>query len=94
MQNTNYHLNEIFQNCRELHIIRTQSEFSALCGRTPHWFSSCKSQNLPASTEALLMLSFKINTAIKSSVPKHLRSRVKSLNQNIAALLTQRMLTD
>ncbi len=40
------------------------------------------------------MLSFKINTAIKSSVPKHLRSRVKSLNQNIAALLTQRMLTD
>ena len=94
MTNKNNHLNEIFENCRELHIIRTQSEFSALCGRTPHWFSTCKSQNLPASTEALLTLNFKIHTALKSQVPKHLRARVKSLNQNIAALLTKRMLAD
>jgi hypothetical protein len=87
-------INQVFEDCRELHILRTQSEFSQLCGRTPHWFSACKSKNLPLSTEALLILSIKLGAAAKSTVPKHLRHRAKSLNQQIATTLTERMMAE
>jgi|APCry1669189034_1035192.scaffolds.fasta_scaffold386031_1 hypothetical protein len=94
MPNLNFDTIELFESCRELHIVRTQSEFSQLCGRTAHWFSTCKSKNLPLSTEALLTLSIKLSAAAKSKVPKHLRHRAKVLNQNIATALTERMLDE
>lgn len=47
----------IYHWLRELHVVRSQYHVSALCGRTPGWFSStrCQGREVPASTILMLV---------------------------------------
>jgi len=82
------YLNDIYETCRILEIVKNQTEFSTLCGRTPSWFSVCKARNLKPSTDAILRLSLNLST--NYNLPN---AKLKSLlNQNVCMLLSHRVL--
>ena len=47
----------IYHWLRELHVVRSQYHVSALCGRTPGWFSStrCQGRVMPSSAMRILV---------------------------------------
>ncbi|HIJ39063.1 MAG TPA: hypothetical protein HPP80_09225 [Rhodospirillaceae bacterium] len=54
-------MNEIYEQCRDAGLIRSQREFSGMWGRAESWFSSTVSrQERRISTEALLSFYFSL----------------------------------
>lgn len=84
------YLTDIYETCKKLEIVTSQTEFSELCGRTPSWFSVCKSRNLKPSTEALVKLS--LNLSANDNLPN---PQLKNLlNQNVCMLLSHRIMME
>lgn len=61
-------LNSIFTEVKTLGFVCNQYDFSAMCGRTPAWFSAIKARQLPMTADAFLTLSFNIRRKAKTII--------------------------
>lgn len=59
---------KIYEELRDLRIVRNQSEFSKMCGRTPMWFSCLKSRNLPLTSDAALTLAYRLRRIARNTL--------------------------
>ena len=83
------YLEGIYKTCRALEIVRNQTEFSELCGRTRSWYSVCKARNLNPSTEAIIKLGMNLTTTTPCV---ELDKKTKQiLQKSIAVLLARKM---
>jgi len=76
-------LQTLFDQVRDLGVVRTQYEFGILCGRDKSWLSSSKSYNRDASLGVLLTLAWKLDRLQKTSIEDTRRADAKNL---VAAL--------
>ena len=83
------YLDGIYKTCRALEIVRNQTEFSELCGRTRSWYSVCKAKNLNPSTEAIIKL--RVNLSSTNPCIELDRKTKKILQKSIAVLLASKM---
>lgn len=83
MQQNLIHLTSIYKTCKELDLVKSQTEFSELCGKNPSWFSVCKARNIEPSVDAIVRL----GTNIKYHAPKIGRKYPIKLKRNIDSLL-------
>ena len=83
------YLDGIYKTCRALEIVRNQTEFSELCGRTRSWYSVCKAKNLNPSTEAIIKLG--VNLSSTTPCIELDRKTKKILQKSIAVLLASKM---
>lgn len=67
MRNDDF-LNSIFIEVKTLGLVSNQYDFSAMCGRTPAWFSAIKARQLPMTADAFLTLSFNIKHKAKTII--------------------------
>ena len=63
MRNKEY-IQNIFERLLSLGIATSANDFSLMCGRTPTWFSSVKSRDLPFTTQAALTLCLSVRERI------------------------------
>jgi hypothetical protein len=85
MQENLIHLTKIYKVCKELDLVKSQTEFSELCGKNPSWFSVCKAKNIEPSVDAIVRL----GTNIKYHAPKLGMKCPNKLKRNIDNLLTR-----
>ena len=76
-------LQTLFDQVRELGVVRTQYEFGILCGRDKSWLSSSKSYNRDASLGVLLTLAWKLDRMQETSIEETRKADAKKL---VAAL--------
>jgi len=64
MNNKEYSQN-IYERLRSLGLAVSTNDFSFMCGRTPTWFSSIKTRDLPFTTQAALTLCLSIRERLE-----------------------------
>ena len=67
MSNREY-LQNIFLRLLAIGVVKSANDFSFMCGRTPTWFSSVKSRDLPLTSQAALTLSMSVRERIDSVI--------------------------
>ena len=66
-------LTKLFGQCKSLGIVKSQYEFSRLCGRRQSWYSASKCRNVQISTEAAVTLSVMIEKRAREELPEDIR---------------------
>ena len=95
MNNTNtLFLETLFQSCKQLGLVKTQYDFSKLCGRRTTWFSASKSRNLPISSHAAVTLSIRLRRYAEERAPRSQRTTIKQLSETLARYVEVRALVD
>ena len=85
-------LQKLFDQVRDLGVVRTQYEFVVLCGRDKSWLSSSKSYNREASLGVLLRLAWKLDQMQETSIEEARREDAKNLVAAIWSCIQERTL--
>jgi hypothetical protein len=83
-------LQNLYDTCKAMGLVRTQFEFSQLCGRNTTWFSANKTRDLPISTAAAYTLSVRLKQAAKDQLPARLRPNANALSGLLMAMINER----
>jgi len=73
----------IYESTRSLGVVKTQQEFSRLCGRKDSWFSASKCVNRELSLAALITLTKALERMPTERVPRRKRSNLKQLTRTL-----------
>ncbi|MDO8973820.1 DUF6626 family protein [Reyranella sp.] len=68
----------IYHQLRDIGVVKSQYEFSKLCGRRNTWFSSIKARNRSASVSAVYTLANNLKSQAQRSSPIQLDLAVAS----------------
>ena len=74
-------LTKLFGQCKSLGIVKSQYEFSRLCGRRQSWYSASKCRNVQISTEAAVTLSVMIEKRAREELPEDIRPYALNLSR-------------
>ena len=74
-------LTKLFGQCKSLGIVKSQYEFSRLCGRRQSWYSASKCRNAQISTEAAVTLSVMIEKRAREELPEDIRPYALNLSR-------------
>ena len=74
-------LTKLFGQCKSLGIVKSQYEFSRLCGRRQSWYSASKCRNAKISTEAAVTLSVMIEKRAREELPEDIRPYALNLSR-------------
>ena len=74
-------LTKLFGQCKRLGIVKSQYEFSRLCGRRQSWYSASKCRNAQISTEAAVTLSVMIEKRAREELPEDIRPYALNLSR-------------
>ena len=83
----------IFDSTRSLGIIKTQNEFSRLCGRKASWFSASKSVDRELSLAALITLTKALERLAAEQVPRNKRTKLKQLTRTLWLMIEAKAMT-
>ena len=83
----------IFDSTRSLGIIKTQNEFSRLCGRKASWFSASKCVNRELSLAALITLTKALERLSTDQVPRSKRGELKQLTRTLWLMIEAKAMT-
>lgn len=83
-------LQNIYETCKQIGLVKTQYEFSALCGRRTSWFSSNKTLDLPISTTAAYTLAVRLKEAAKTELPHKMRPHANAMAALLFAMINDR----
>ena len=86
-------LQTLFDQVRDLGVVRTQYEFGILCGRDKSWLSSSKSYNRDASLSVLLTLAWKLDRMLETSIEETRKADAKNLVAAIWSRIKERTQT-
>ena len=86
-------LQTLFDQVRDLGVVRTQYEFGILCGRDKSWLSSCKAYNRDASLGVLLTLAWELDRMQETSIEETRRADTKNLIASIWSHIEERAKT-
>ena len=74
-------LTKLFGQCKSLGIVKSQYEFSRLCGRQQSWYSASKCRNVQISTDAAVTLSVMIEKRAREELPEDVRPYALNLSR-------------
>ena len=74
-------LTKLFGQCKSLGIVKSQYEFSRLCGRQQSWYSASKCRNVQISTDAAVTLSVMIEKRAREELPENIRPYALNLSR-------------
>ena len=74
-------LTKLFGQCKSLGIVKSQYEFSRLCGRQQSWYSASKCRNVQISTDAAVTLSVMIEKRAREELPEDIRPYALNLSR-------------
>jgi len=74
-------LTKLFSQCKSLGIVKSQYEFSRLCGRQQSWYSASKCRNVQISTDAAVTLSVMIEKRAREELPEDIRPYALNLSR-------------
>ena len=74
-------LTKLFGQCKSLGIVKSQYEFSRLCGRHQSWYSASKCRNVQISTDAAVTLSVMIEKRAREELPEDVRPYALNLSR-------------
>ena len=74
-------LTKLFGQCKSLGIVKSQYEFSRLCGRQQSWYSASKCRNVQISTDAAVTLSVMIEKRARDELPEDIRPYALNLSR-------------
>ncbi len=74
-------LTKLFGQCKSLGIVKSQYEFSRLCGRQQSWYSASKCRNVQISTDAAVTLSVMIEKRAREELPDDIRPYALNLSR-------------
>lgn len=83
----------IFDSTRSLGIIKTQNEFSRLCGRKDSWFSASKSVERDLSIGALITLATALQRLPTNCIPRSKRTKSKQLIRTLWLMIESKAMT-
>ena len=83
-------IQNLYDTCKAIGLVRTQFEFSQLCGRNTTWFSANKTRDLPISTAAAYTLSVRLKQAARDQLPARLRPHANALSGLLMAMINER----
>ena len=83
----------IFDSTRSLGIIKTQNEFSRLCGRKDSWFSASKAVEREMSLAALITLTKALERLPKDCIARSKRSTSKQLIKTLWLMIESKAMT-
>jgi len=74
-------LTKLFSQCKSLGLVKSQYEFSRLCGRQQSWYSASKCRNVQISTDAAVTLSVMIEKRAREELPEDIRPYALNLSR-------------
>ena len=83
----------IFDSTRSLGLIKTQNEFSRLCGRKDSWFSVSKAVERDLSIGALITLATALERLPAEQIGRFKRSKSKQLIRPLWLMIESKAIT-
>ncbi len=83
----------IFDSTRSLGIVKTQHEFSKLCGRKDSWFSASKAVERELSIGALITLATALERMPSDRIPRSKRTKLKQLTHTLWLMIETKAIT-
>ena len=83
----------IFDSTRSLGIIKTQNEFSRLCGRKASWFSASKAVDRDLSIGALITLATALEHLPAERIARSKRGKSKQLIKTLWLMIESKAMT-
>ena len=83
----------IFDNTRSLGIIKTQNEFSRLCGRKDSWFSASKAVDRDLSIGALITLATALERMPAERIARCQRTKSRQLIKTLWLMIESKAMT-
>jgi hypothetical protein len=74
-------ITKLFGQCKSLGIVKSQYEFSHLCGRQQSWYSASKCRNVQISTDAAVTLSVMIEKRAREELPEDIHPYALNLSR-------------
>ena len=73
-------LTKLLGQCKSLGLVKSQYEFSHLCGRQQSWYSASKGRNVQISTDAAVTLSVMIEKRAREELPEDIHPYALNLS--------------
>ena len=83
-------LQNIYDTCKQIGIVNSQYEFSALCGRRSSWFAASKTRDKQISTHAAYTLAVRLKEMAQGDLPRTFRPHANALAGLLLALINER----
>ena len=83
----------IYESTKSLGVIKTQDEFSRLCGRKASWFSASKCVDRELSLAALITLTKALERLPVDQVPRSKRGELKQLTRTLWLMIDAKAMT-
>ena len=77
------YLDNLYLSIKAIGLVQNQWELSALCGRTPSWFSAIKARQLPLTAAAAINLSIKLRYLANRDEHDSKRDSILALSNSI-----------
>lgn len=83
----------LYDTTRSLGIVKTQDEFSRLCGRKGSWFSSSKSVDRDVSIAALITLATALERLPAERIPRSKRNSNREFIKTLWLMIESKAIT-
>lgn len=83
----------LFDNTRALGIVKTQNEFSRLCGRKDSWFSASLAVDRDLSIGALITLATALERMSTDRIPRSKRGKSKEFIKTLWLMIESKAMT-
>ena len=87
------YIQTIFDHTRALGIVKTQNEFSRLCGRKDSWFSASLCVDRDLSIGALITLATSLEKLPKDRIPRANRGKSKAFIKTLWLMIESKAIS-